>query len=105
MAQVTRAIVIASTVLAVFAEAYLAAWHSPPYVIWLAIAGFAAAAAFGDRLRPIALPVVLTMLYLMPAILIASGVNENFSFDFYWLMPLTELALAYVKYTAWGPNL
>lgn len=94
MAQVTRAIVIASTILAVFAEAYLASWHSPGYVIWLAVASFVAAAAVGHRLRAIALPIVLSMLYLMPAILIASGVNENFSFDFYWVMPLTGLVLS-----------
>jgi hypothetical protein len=94
MAQVTRAIVIASTVLAAFAETYLATWHSPPYVLWLSIGSFIAAAAIGWRARSIALPIVLSLLYLMPAILIALGVNENLSFDFYWLMPLTGVVLS-----------
>jgi hypothetical protein len=62
--------------------------------MWATSASLLAAAAIGHAARFIALPIVLSMLYLMPAILIASGVNENFSFDFYWLMPLTGLALS-----------
>ena len=89
-----RAVVVASTVLAVFAEAYLATWHSPPHVIWLAGGSFVAAAVFGHYLRSIATPLVLSLLYLAPAMLIAYGINENYSFDYCWLMPLTGLALS-----------
>jgi hypothetical protein len=94
MTLVARAIVIASAVLAALAEAYLATWHSPPYLLWVTSATLVAALAIGHVARFVALPIVLAMVYLMPAILIASGVNENFSFDFYWLMPLTGLALS-----------
>jgi hypothetical protein len=94
MPQLTRAIVVASAVLAVFAETYLATWHSPQWVIWVAVASLVAAAAIGHRLRSIVMPIVLSMLYLMPAILFAAGINENFSFDYTWLMPLTGLALS-----------
>ena len=94
MPQLTRAIVVASAVLAVFAETYLATWHSPPWVIWAANASLIAAAAIGHRLRSIAMPAVLSMLYVMPAILIAAGINENYSFDYIWLMPLTGLVLS-----------
>lgn len=94
MPQLTRAIVVASAVLAVLAEAYLATWYPPAWDIWVASAGLVAAAAIGHRFRAIAMPIVLSMLYLMPAILIAAGINENYSFDYIWLMPLTGLALS-----------
>lgn len=94
MSQLTRAIVIASTVLAAFAETYLATWHSQPHVIWVSSTSFVAAVAIGHRLRAVALPAVLAMLYVLPAILIAAGINENFSFDFYWMMPLAGLVLS-----------
>lgn len=94
MAQVARAIVVASAVLAVFAESYLATWHSPPWVMWVAAAGFAAGAVIGDRIRSLAAPAVLSLLYVMPAILIALGINENYSFDYCWLMPLTGLIVS-----------
>ena len=94
MAGVTRAIVVASAVLAAFAEIYLATWHSPPHVIWLASGSFVAMAAIGHRIRAFALPIVLAMSYLMPAILIGSGINENYSFDYAWLMPLAGLVVS-----------
>jgi hypothetical protein len=94
MSIATRAIVVASTVLAVLAEAYLATWHSPPQVIWIAIASLVAAAALGYVARSVALPIVLSALYLMPAMLIAAGINENYSFDYTWMMPLTGLVLS-----------
>ncbi len=102
MLQVTRALVIASTVVAAFAEAYLATWYSPRYAIWLASASLIASAAIGYRARAVAVPAVLSMLYLMPAILIAAGVNENYSFDYYWLMPLTGLALSGPGAMSWS---
>ena len=94
MPQLTRAIVVASAILAVFAESYLATWYPPEWDIWAASAAFVVAAAIGHRWRSIAMPIVLSMLYLMPAILIAAGINENYSFDYIWLMPLTGLAVS-----------
>ena len=102
MPQVMRAIVIVSAVLAAFAETYLATWYSEPYVIWVASASLIGAAAIGHRARAILLPAVLSMLYLLPAILIAAGINENFSFDFYWLMPLTGMVVSGPGMSRWA---
>jgi hypothetical protein len=102
MSELLRALVLASTVLAVFAETYLATWHSPSHVIWIATGSMIAAAAIGHRARAIAMPAVLALLYLLPAILIASGINENYSFDYGWLMPLTGLVLSGPGWRRWS---
>jgi len=94
MSEVLRAFVLASTVLVVIAETYLATWHSPPHVIWIAGASLIVLAAIGHRVRAIAMPAVLALLYLLPAILIGWGINENYSFDYGWLMPMTGLMLS-----------
>jgi hypothetical protein len=89
-----RVLILASAVVAVFAETYLATWHSPPHVIWLVCASAVVAAFVGHRARGVILPVVLSLLYLLPALLIAFRINENFSFDYGWLMPLMGLLLS-----------
>lgn len=91
---VTRVIVVASAVLAAFAEAYLATPYWPPQTIWLATASLVVMALIGSRVRSVALPAVLSMPYLMPALLLVWRGNENSSLDFFWMMPLLGLALS-----------
>lgn len=94
MIHATRVIVVASTVLAAFAEAYLATPYWPPQTLWLATATLVVMAVIGSRVRPVAMPVVLSMPYVMPAILLVWRGDENSSLDFFWMMPLLGLALS-----------
>ena len=94
MIHATRVIVVASTLLAAFAEAYLATFHWPPQTIWLATASLVVMVLIGSRVRSMALPAVLSMPYLMPALLLVWRGNENSSLDFFWMMPLLGLVLS-----------
>ena len=94
MIHATRVIVVASTVLAAFAEAYLATPYWPRQTIWLATASLVVMALTGSRVRPLVLPIVLSMPYLMPAVLLAWRGDENSSLDFFWMMPLLGLVLS-----------
>jgi O-antigen ligase len=89
---VTRAIVVGSTALAAYAEGVLATPYFPPQTIWIVIAIAAAFVVAGDRVRFIALPVVLSVMYLLPAMMIAWVGNENFSIEYVYLLPLLGLA-------------
>jgi hypothetical protein len=90
----TRVIVVASTVLAAFAEAYLATAYWPRQTIWLTTASLVVMAVIGSRVRSVALPAVLSMPYLMPALLLVWRGDENSSLDFFWMMPLLGLVLS-----------
>lgn len=94
MMLLTRAIVVLSTVAAALALAYLATPYLPPPSFWVATAGLVVMAIAGRRLRPIALPAVLSLPYLIPAILLRTVGNENFTLDFVWILPLVGLALS-----------
>ena len=89
---VTRVLVVASTALAAYAEAILATPWLPPQTVWIAIASAAALAIVGERARFIALPVVLSVIYVLPAVMIAWVGNENFSIEYVFLLPLLGLA-------------
>lgn len=93
--RVTRAVVIASTVAAGFAEAYLAGTYAPEFpVLWFSIAGFVLTLIAGQRFRSVVLPVVMPALYLVPAIFLATRGGEHFSLDIIWIMPLLGLCLS-----------
>ena len=77
MSQVTRALVIASTVLAAFAQTYVATFYWPPQTIWIASASVVVLAIAGYRLRAFALPAVLASIYFMPALLYVTRGGEN----------------------------
>ena len=94
MIHATRAIVVLSTALAAFAEGALATPYFPEYAIWLATALAIVLAVIGDRIRPVALPLVLSLMYVLPAIMIAWIDQENFSIEFVWFLPLLGLSLA-----------
>ncbi|HEX6216977.1 MAG TPA: hypothetical protein VFZ38_19215 [Vicinamibacterales bacterium] len=94
MSQLTRALVIASTVLAAFAQTYLATFYWPPQTIWIASASVIVLAIAGDRLRAFVLPAVLASIYFMPAFLYVTRGGETFVLDFLWTMPLLGLALS-----------
>ena len=88
----TRVIVMASTALAAYAEAILATPWLPPQSLWIAIAIAVIIAVAGNRLRSIALPIVLSVMYVLPAVMIAWVGNENFSIEYVVLLPLLGLA-------------
>jgi hypothetical protein len=90
---VTRVIVIASTVLAVFGEAYLATTYAPQ-IFWIGAVGFVAMLLAGQRLRPIALPILMASLYLAPAILLVTINARGYEMDVVWILPLLGLVLS-----------
>lgn len=94
MSQLTRALVIASTVLAAFAQTYLATFYWPPQTIWIASASLIVLAIAGERLRAFALPALLASIYFMPAFLYVTRGGETFVLDFLWTMPLLGLTLS-----------
>lgn len=91
----SRGIVVASTVLAALVESYLSAQYHP-YLFWTALAGFVVLLVFGERLRAMALPVVLGAAYLLPAFLIAidPAKQADFTLDIAWMLPLLGLSLS-----------
>src|SRR5688572_11832818 len=94
MIHATRAIVVVSTALAAFAEGALATPYFPPSTIWLATGLAIGLAVFGERVRAFVLPLVLAVMYVLPAMMIASGSNENFSIEYVWMLPLLGLSMA-----------
>lgn len=98
---VTRGVVVASTIVAAFLEAYLATEYSP-MVLWVALVGFVALAIAGSRLRGWALPVILAATYLAPAILLVVNNGENFSLDIVWLLPLLGLIVSGPGASRWS---
>lgn len=95
MIQAARYLVIVSTVLAAFAEAYLGAGTSlVPHVLWIGAAGFVAMLAVGQRSRSIAMPVLMASLYLTPAILYLAINAVDYSLDAIWILPVLGLILS-----------
>lgn len=92
--QAARAVVVVSTALAAFAEAALATPYFPPQAIWLAAAAAIVLAVIGGHVRPVVLPLVLSSMYVLPAIMIAWAGNENFSIEYVWFLPLLGLSLS-----------
>lgn len=90
---VTRVVVVASTILAALAEAFLGTTYTPQ-VLWIAVAGFVALLAMGQRWRSIAMPVLMAALYLTPAILYISLNAVDYSLDMLWILPLLGLILS-----------
>jgi hypothetical protein len=92
MLLIFRGVVVASTIVAAFAELYLA--EAARSIFWIAVAGFALLLAVGWRHRALALRVVMPAMYLSPAIMLALKLNTDFSKDIVWVLPLLGLCLS-----------
>jgi hypothetical protein len=96
MNQLTKIIVIVSTLAAAFVELYLAEGTTPlgPRLQWITIAATATAAILGHRAQgAIARPILMAM-YLMPAVHIALLDYEHFSLEIIWILPLLGLIVS-----------
>ena len=91
--QLTRGVVVASTIAAALLEAYLATEYSP-LVLWIAVAGFILLLIAGARIRREALPLLMAATYLAPALLLALNGGTDFSLDIIWILPLLGLTLS-----------
>ena len=100
MLLITRGVVIASTVVAAFAELYLA--EATRSIFWIALGGFALLAATGARFRTIALRVIMPAMYLSPAAMLALQLHTDFSKDIVWLLPLLGLCLSGGRWQEWS---
>src|SRR6185436_3831439 len=91
----TRLLVIASAVIAAVVEAYLGSTYTPE-VFWIGVAAFAVLLIAGERLRPIAMPIVMAALYVTPAVLLVTlgERGRGYSIDMIWILPLLGLTLA-----------
>ena len=93
LARLTRVVVIASTAVAGFAEAYLGSVYHPQ-MLWIAAAGFALMLAVGRGWRPVAMPVLMAALYLAPAIMLVAWNARGYELDAVWILPLLGLILS-----------
>lgn len=96
MNQLTKIIVVVSTLAAAFVELHLAEGTTPvgPGLLWITIAVTAAAAILGHHAQgAIARPILIAM-YLMPAVYIALLDYEHFSLEIIWILPLLGLIVS-----------
>jgi hypothetical protein len=100
MLLITRGVVVASTVVAAFAELYLA--EATRSMFWIALGGFAVLAAAGSRLRAPALRIIMPAMYLSPAIMLALDLHTDLSKDIVWLLPLLGLCLSGDRWRTWS---
>ena len=88
MMHTTKVVVLLSTLIAAFAELYLATTPLFPAVFWIATIGFAVTALLGSRLQRIVSPLVLLPVYLMPAAYVRWLGYESFALEIIWVLPL-----------------
>lgn len=86
----TRILVIVSTVLAGLVEAYLVPLYGWE-MLGFAAAGFALMLAVGQRLRPVAMPVLMASLYLTSSIMLVMMAGRGYWLDVVWILPLLGL--------------
>jgi hypothetical protein len=102
MIHTTKAIVVASTVLAAFAQLYLATNPLYPAVFWIAVIGFAAAVFAGRRLQGFFLPLILFPIYLMPSVYVKWIAFESSALEIIWMLPLLGLIIADKEALRWS---
>lgn len=90
---VTRALVVASAVIAALAVTYLTTAYAP-LLRWAGIGGFVAMLISGQRVRAQALPALTALLYLAPAILLVTLSVRGYGVDVIWFLPLLGLMLS-----------
>lgn len=93
MNQLTKVIVILSTLSAALVELYLAT----PFregLMWTTIVATAAAVTFGRRAQGAIVRPILVAMYLMPAAYLALLDYEHFSLEIIWILPLLGLIVS-----------
>lgn len=101
MTRLLRGVIVASTTAAAITEARLGTWYSPE-VFWIGMAGFAVFLPLGHRYRAIALPILMPLLYVMPAIYHVWLGYKDFSYDAIWILPLLGLVLSSPSPLQWS---
>lgn len=94
MNQLTKGVVIASTLVAALVELYLATTPLLGIVLAIALGGFAISAALGTRYQRVLTPVILFAVYLTPAAYVLFHGYEHFSLDIVWSLPLLGLVVS-----------
>ena len=93
MNQLTKVIVILSTLSAALVELYLAT----PFragLMWTTIVATAVAVIFGSRAQGVIVRPILIAMYLMPAAYLALLDYEHFSLEIIWILPLLGLIVS-----------
>lgn len=94
MNQVTKGVVIASTLAAAFSQLYLATRLTYLELMGLAGAGFAIALVAGPWRPGLVTTLLLSVVYVAPAIHVVLGRFESASLEIAWALPLLGLILA-----------
>lgn len=94
MNQLTKSVVIASTLAAAFVELYLATRLTYPQLFFVVAAAFVVALIAGSLRPGPATAVVLPMSYLAPAAYVIWAGFENYSFEVIWALPLLGLIVS-----------
>ncbi|MGE0865853.1 MAG: O-antigen ligase family protein [Vicinamibacterales bacterium] len=94
MNRFTKGVVIASTLVAAFTQLYLATRLTYIELMGLASAGFAAAAVAGLWRPGLVTTLLLSVVYVAPAIHVALGRFESASLEIAWALPLLGLILS-----------
>ena len=94
MNQLTKGVVIASTVVVALLNLYLATTPSNPSIWWFALVTAAALLLGGRRLRGAILPLVLAAMFVMPTVYLQWLSYQNFGLEIIWIMPLLGLILS-----------
>jgi len=94
MNQLTKGVVIASTLVAAFVELYLATRLTYVELIGLVTAGFVVALVAGAWRPGAVTTLLLSLVYVAPAIHVALGRFESASLEIAWALPLLGLILS-----------
>lgn len=94
MNRFTKGVVIASTLVAAFTQLYLATRLTYLELMGFAVAGFAVALAGGTWRPGLITSLLLSVVYVAPAIHVAMGRFESASLEIAWALPLLGLILS-----------
>ena len=94
MTQLTKGVVIASTLAAAFVQLYLATRLLYPQLFFVVAAAFVAAVAAGAWRPGPATAVVMVASYLAPAAYVVWAGFEDYSFEIVWALPLLGLIIS-----------
>ncbi len=94
MNQLTKGVVIASTLVAVLLNVYLATTPQNPSIFWFAPIAATVLLIGGRRLHGVALPIVLVAMFVMPSVYLRWLNYQNYGLEIIWILPLLGVILS-----------
>jgi len=94
MNQITKGVVITSTVAAAALNLYLATTPQNPSIWWFSLISAAILFLGGGRLRSVFLPLILVAMLVMPTVYLQWLNYQNYGLEIIWILPLLGLILS-----------